>query len=117
MPLIGLRRLRAGSGPGPRHRRLRRRELARRLLELRLGWEPIGTYYEPFQAVFDGTATPYRNLFINRASDHVGLFGYLNASATVVDVKLVDVAVSTRGPLCGRLGRKRTSRERSAQAR
>ena len=68
-----------------------------------LGWEPIGTYDRPFRAVFDGNGHDISNLFIDRRTDNVGLFGYVADSALLVDVKLTGAAVTTSGRFAGAL--------------
>ena len=68
-----------------------------------LGWEPIGTYDRPFRAVFDGNGHEISNLFIDRTTDNVGLFGYVGDSALLVDVKLTGAAVTTSGRFAGAL--------------
>lgn len=40
------------------------------------GWAPIGTSPKPFTGTFDGNGFTISNLYINRASDCNGLFGY-----------------------------------------
>ena len=66
-----------------------------------LGWEPIGTYDRPFRAVFDGNGHDISNLFIDRTTDNVGLFGYVADSALLADVKMTGAAVTTRGRFAG----------------
>ena len=68
-----------------------------------LGWDPIGTYNRPFRAVFDGNGHEISNLFIDRTTDNVGLFGYVGDSALLVDVKLTGAAVTTSGRFAGAL--------------
>jgi hypothetical protein len=41
------------------------------------GFPPIGTESEPFTGVYDGDNYTISNLYINRASDYIGLFGYV----------------------------------------
>ena len=56
------------------------------------GWEPVGTSAAQFTATFDGNGHVIANLFINRSSDQVGLFG--TASGTLRHVGLTGVAVT-----------------------
>ena len=66
-----------------------------------LGWDPIGTYDRPFRAVFDGNGHDISNLFIDRRTDNVGLFGYVADSALLADVTMTGAAVTTRGRFAG----------------
>lgn len=42
------------------------------------GWVPIGTSSNPFKGVFDGGDYTITGLYINRAADNNGLFGYVD---------------------------------------
>ncbi len=45
------------------------------------GWEPLGSFAEPFMANYDGDGYKIDNLFINKpGQDWTGLFGYLNGA-------------------------------------
>jgi surface protein len=44
------------------------------------GWLPIGTEQNPFTGSFDGNNNAIVGLFINRATDNIGLFGFINQS-------------------------------------
>ncbi len=44
------------------------------------GWEPIGTLDEPFTGTFDGQGYSISGLYVNRASNHGGLFGYVRGA-------------------------------------
>lgn len=59
------------------------------------GWEPIGDRDTPFRGYLDGNGFAIRNLSMDRpAEDNVGLFGYTESGATIVDLDLVDVAIT-----------------------
>ncbi len=63
------------------------------------GWRPIGHFrgwldFEPFTGRYDGNGHVIRNLTINRPEDeHIGLFGYLDEDAAIVNVALIDVDI------------------------
>jgi hypothetical protein len=54
------------------------------------GWDD-----QAFSGVFDGNGRTIGNLFINRATDNVGLFRYINGG-TVKDLEIVDANVIAR---------------------
>ncbi len=59
------------------------------------GWLPIGTSDSPFTGTFDGEGHTISGLYINRSgTDYQGLFGYIDASAVVQYVHLVDADVT-----------------------
>ena len=59
------------------------------------GWEPIGNSTTPYTGQLDGAGFNISNLTINRPSeDDVGLFGYTESGARVVNLDMVDVNVS-----------------------
>lgn len=51
------------------------------------GWAPIGTSSKPFTGIFDGNGFAISNLYINRASDYNGLFGYAK-NATIKNLTI-----------------------------
>ena len=59
----------------------------------RAGWLPIGSSASQFSATFDGNGHLIKNLFINRATDDIGLFGVIDASAVLTEITLFDAAV------------------------
>lgn len=69
------------------------------------GFEPVGTSGEPFTGSLNGDGFTISNLFINRpSSSNVGLFGYLQSGASIVNVQLLNVditAQSNTGSLVG----------------
>ena len=73
------------------------------------GWGPIGTLAtgpsDPYTGKFHGNGHTISNLFINRATAQVGLFGVLGGSGFVHHVGLLNVNVTTTmhdvGPLVG----------------
>ncbi len=60
-----------------------------------LGWGPIGTLASPYTGVFHGNGHIISNLFIDRITAQVGLFGVLGGSGFVHHVGLLDVNVTT----------------------
>lgn len=58
------------------------------------GWEPIGTDGQPFVGQINGDGYIIRGLFINRASDQVGLFGVIGPFAELRNMALVNVDVT-----------------------
>ena len=62
------------------------------------GWEPIGdgrTGSPPFfAAIFEGNAHTISNLFINRTTDNIGLFGATGSASAIRNVKLTSVDVT-----------------------
>ena len=62
------------------------------------GWEPIGdgrTGSPPFfAAFFEGNAHTISNLFINRTTDNIGLFGATGSASAIRNVKLTSVDVT-----------------------
>ena len=70
------------------------------------GWAPIGDNSGQFAATFDGNGHSIANLFINRSSERVGLFGHADSSARLRNLGLKDVDVTGTqrvGALAGRL--------------
>ena len=63
-----------------------------------MGWEPIGdgsTGTPPsFTATFEGNGHTISNLFINRTTDNVGLFGATGSASAIRNVKLTSVDVT-----------------------
>ena len=70
------------------------------------GWHPIGTFANPFNAIFNGNDYSIANLRIDRTNrDYVGLFGHIGVDTTIEDIELVDAYVRGRslvGALAGR---------------
>lgn len=67
------------------------------------GFFSIGNSSSKFTGTFDGNNYTISNLFINRSSDNIGLFGYTN-NATISDVGLTNVDItgnSQTGALVG----------------
>ena len=58
------------------------------------GWQPIGTALEPFAGNFDGQEYQIEDLFINRPSEGVGLFGYVDEEGVIENVGMVNVDVT-----------------------
>ena len=53
------------------------------------GWLPIGSFADPFAAVFDGNGRSISNLAIRRDQSYVGLFGF-TSGAVIRNIGLVD---------------------------
>ena len=72
-----------------------------------MGWAPIGdgsTGTPPsFTATFEGNGRTISNLFINRTTDNVGLFGATGSASAIRNVKLTSVNVTTTGSNVGAL--------------
>ena len=69
------------------------------------GWEPIGTEAAPFAGMYDGGNYSIVNLYINRVTDNVGLFGYVD-NGTVCSIRLRNADISGDqyvGGICGYL--------------
>ncbi len=60
-----------------------------------LGWGPIGTLTDPYTGVFHGNGHTISNLFINRVTAQVGLFGVLGGTGFVHHVGLMNVNVTS----------------------
>ena len=59
-----------------------------------LGWQPIETYYHPFNTTFKANKYSISNLMIARPSlSQVGLFGNIGSRARIEDVSLIDVDI------------------------
>ena len=69
------------------------------------GWEPLdnGTAFGGFRAIFEGNGHTIANLFIDRDSDDVGLFGR-TVSSVIRHVGLIDVEVSGSSNVGGLAG-------------
>jgi hypothetical protein len=57
------------------------------------GWVPIGTSSNPFRGVFDGNHKTIKNLYINRTTTFVGLFGWAQ-NATIQNLGVEDVSIA-----------------------
>ncbi|MCQ2060984.1 MAG: hypothetical protein MJY47_05285 [Fibrobacter sp.] len=54
-------------------------------------WTPIGTSEKPYTGTFDGNGHTIRGLYVNDGdAEYVGLFGYIDESAKVQNVGVVD---------------------------
>ena len=73
------------------------------------GWQPIGTFEEPFNSNFRANGHTISNLYIYRiyAQNDVGLFGATGDKAAIADVRLLDVDVTGRDGVGGLVGYKR----------
>ena len=74
------------------------------------GWEPIGdnsTFSNDsrFTAIFEGNGHTISNLFIDRSSDYVGLFGFVSEStAALRNIGLLEVKVRGNSSVGGLVG-------------
>jgi hypothetical protein len=69
------------------------------------GFEPVGNDTTPFVGNLDGNDKTVTDLFINRTTQFVGLFGYVDTGASVSNLALVDVDItSTDGNVGGLAG-------------
>ena len=73
------------------------------------GWEPIGdnsTFSSSrFTAIFEGNGHTISNLFIDRSSDYVGLFGFVSGStAALRNIGLLEVKVRGNSSVGGLVG-------------
>ena len=58
------------------------------------GWQPIGNNTNPFRGIFEGNGHTVSNLKINRPNTRwVGLFGYINESAKIKNIGLLNVDI------------------------
>jgi hypothetical protein len=67
------------------------------------GWIPIGTESKPFRGTFDANYNVITGLYINRAADYQGLFGYTQGN--ILELGLYEVNVTggdKTGALAGR---------------
>ena len=76
------------------------------------GWQPIG-YYEsyygannkPFEATFNGNGHTISNLMVNRLTvNNIGLFGYTNTDAEIINIGLIDVDIQGHENVGGLVG-------------
>ena len=58
------------------------------------GFLPIGSYDNKFTGTFNGGSFTISNLYINRTSNHIGLFGFVFENAVLSDIGLIDMNVS-----------------------
>ena len=68
------------------------------------GWLPIGIHSDRFGSTFEGNEYTIANLFIDRYTDYVGMFGAINPAGNISRIEVVEADVSggTRvGPLVG----------------
>ena len=61
------------------------------------GWQPIGSIFNAFGALFEGNSYTIANLIINRhRTSEVGLFGYTNSRAKITNLGLLNVNITGR---------------------
>ncbi|MDR1911243.1 MAG: hypothetical protein LBQ52_02705, partial [Helicobacteraceae bacterium] len=79
-------------------------ELTSATLDDSEGWEPIGYgigLNEFFRGVFNGNGYAIRNLWINRSTNYVGLFGYIGgAQIKNLGVEIDNSKGGVKGPYC-----------------
>jgi len=69
------------------------------------GWQPIGTYDDPFTGTFDGQGYEIYDLFINRPyEDDVGLFGYVSEGGVIKNLGVVNTDVTGLAGIGGLIG-------------
>jgi len=69
------------------------------------GFKPIGNGTAYFNGTFDGNGYKIYNLTVNRsAEDYVGLFGYLNQSASIENIDLENVNMTGHNYVAGLTG-------------
>ena len=71
------------------------------------GWQPIGTSYRPFTAIFKGNGFTISNLRINEAATDSGLFGVIESRRHVSEITqlgLLDVEINGSGHVGGLVG-------------
>lgn len=69
------------------------------------GWEPIGSFQEPFKGTFDGNGYKIKNLFINRSNEnYIGLFAAISEGSVLRNVALENVEVMGRYVVGGLVG-------------
>ena len=61
--------------------------------EADLGWEPIGTFGNPFAATFEGNRYTIYHLMVNRSTNEIGLFGRASVVASITSIGLLDVRI------------------------
>jgi len=67
------------------------------------GWEPIGNITTGFTGEYNGNGYTISNLYINRSTDYIGLFGNTGGSAKISNLGLVNVDI-TGGDYVGGYG-------------
>ena len=69
------------------------------------GWQPIGDFNMPFNAIFDGNGHTISNLMINRSRfEGLGLFGYAGSNSILTSVGLLNVDISGQSRVGGLVG-------------
>jgi hypothetical protein len=59
------------------------------------GWQPIGTYDEPFTGIFDGQGYEINDIYIDRPDEYlVALFGAVDAGSVIQNVEVLDADVT-----------------------
>ena len=61
------------------------------------GWQPIGDATNPFSTVFEGNGFAIRGLAVKRGKQYLGMFGRIDESATIRNVRLIDSLVDYTG--------------------
>src|SRR5690554_2670139 len=60
------------------------------------GWQPIGTEFaDSFKGHFDGDGYTISGMTINSSALYIGLFGYVDVPATITNVHLEDVDITS----------------------
>ena len=61
------------------------------------GWGPIGDATTPFSTVFEGNGFAIRGLAVKRSEKYLGMFGRIDESAVIRNVRLIDSLVDYNG--------------------
>lgn len=70
------------------------------------GWVPIGNQDNKFTGHFDGNDYTISDLVINRPDeDYIGLFGYLNFTAVIQNIRLENISVTGQHYVGGLIGK------------
>jgi len=65
------------------------------------GWEPIGKDADTFIGSLDGNGHIISNLFIDRSTEGIGLFGYIGQGGQVSNIRIWDANITSSGPRVG----------------
>jgi hypothetical protein len=81
--------------PGAYYLQVDNIDLSTSIFQENEGWLPIGDYVTPFSGKYDGDGFIISNLYINKPDGYImGLFGQIR-EATITNVHLVDVSITS----------------------
>jgi len=68
-----------------------------------LGFDPVGTSGSPFSGNFNGNDSTVTDIYINRTTSNIGLFGYVSSTGVISNITLtVDITgINSVGSLVG----------------